>query len=465
VEPLPAGWRLVPDERLRRLEGGRVLLGGSPPRLVRLPPAAARAVERWCAGEALPPAIGSRRLARRLVEAGLLHPLPEPRERRADVAVVVPARDRAEPLARCLRALGAGGDVDVTVVDDGSDDAGAVAAAAVSAGARLLRREHGGPAAARNTGLAATSAELVAFVDSDCVPPRGWLERLLPYFDDPLVAAVAPRIVGLDGAPTWVAAYERARSPLDMGPRPAAVRPGSRVPYVPTAALVVRRAALPAPAFDERLAVGEDVDLGWRLAAAGWVVRYVPEVEVAHEHRLGLGELLRRRIAYNSAAGPLGSRHPAAIPAASVSPWLAAAWGLAALGRPALGAAAVGVPVLRLRRALAPLVTRPTPLALRLCADGALGTGRQLATAVGRPWSPAALALALARHRLRAPLAAAVLAPAVAEWAVRRPQLSLARYAGARVLDELACGLGVWIGCARARTVAPLLPRISRRRR
>ena len=54
-----------------------------------------------------------------------------------------------------------------------------------------------GPAAARNTGLAACSTDFVAFLDSDVVPRRGWLEALLGHFCDPAVALAAPRIVGL----------------------------------------------------------------------------------------------------------------------------------------------------------------------------------------------------------------------------------------------------------------------------
>src|ERR1039458_2931975 len=104
-------------------------------------------------------------------------------------------------------------------------------------------RPEPGPAAARNTGLAAADTPLVAFLDSDCVPRPGWLDPLLPHFADPAVGAVAPRIVPHENGRTWLARYEGASSTLDMGERPSIVRPGSRVPYVPGATLGVRKTA------------------------------------------------------------------------------------------------------------------------------------------------------------------------------------------------------------------------------
>src|SRR6202007_410017 len=101
-----------------------------------------------------------------------------------------------------------------------------------------------GPAAARNTGLAACATDFVAFLDSDVVPRRGWLEALLGHFSDPAVALVAPRIVGLAQSDNLVARYEAVRSSLDLGRREAPVVPYGTVSYVPSAAIICRRAAL-----------------------------------------------------------------------------------------------------------------------------------------------------------------------------------------------------------------------------
>ena len=66
-------------------------------------------------------------------------------------------------------------------------------------------------------------------------------------------------------------------------------------------------------------------------------------------------------------------------------------------------------------------------------------------------------------RRLRLPLAALVLAPPLLDWLDRRPPLDPARYVTARLLDDLGYSLGVWQGCARRRTVRPLLPVLTGR--
>ena len=251
----------------------------------------------WWRGEPVPGNPKARALARRLLDTGIAHPDldalvsagrgPHPGE----VTVVIPVRDRHAELARCLAGLTQL--PSVIVVDDCSADPAAVASAAAAAGARVLRRPvNGGPAAARNTGLAAADTPLVAFLDSDCVPGPGWLDTLLPHFADPAVGAVAPRIVPHESGRTWLARYEGASSTLDMGQRPSIVRPGSRVPYVPGAALVVRKEAAGA-GFAEDMQVGEDVDFVWRLGAAGWRVRYEPAATMGHQHRVRLRALVR----------------------------------------------------------------------------------------------------------------------------------------------------------------------------
>jgi GT2 family glycosyltransferase len=309
-ELVPAGLRLRPDPGARTLAGGTVLTGGYPIRVLRLSQAGARHVAGWWDGAPVPGNAKARALARRLLDTGIAHPvLDKGQAERPEVTVVIPVRDRHAELTRCLAGLA--GTPRVIVVDDGSAEPAAIQSAAAAAGASVVRRPvNGGPAAARNTGLAAAQTPLVAFLDSDCVPgagPANWLDALLPHFADPAVGAVAPRIVPHEAGHSWLARYEGASSTLDMGWRPSIVRPGSRVPYVPGAALVVRKQAA-GTGFAEDMQVGEDVDFVWRLAASGWRVRYEPAATMGHQHRVRLREWFSRRKDYGtSAAGWPGS--------------------------------------------------------------------------------------------------------------------------------------------------------------
>ncbi|GAA5158755.1 MULTISPECIES: mycofactocin biosynthesis glycosyltransferase MftF [Amycolatopsis] len=429
--------RLDPGTKLL----GRAILGGAPLRVLRLSEAGARLVREWRDGALVAESPQHRKLADRLIDAGMAHPVyGEAHLTRADVTVVVPARD-PETLP----------EADV-VVDDGSR--------VPISGAAQRHPVARGPAAARNTGLAHVTTELTAFLDADTTAPPDWLDPLLPHFEDPAVVAVAPRIRSTPGS-SVLARYETARSSLDLGDGPAPVRQGGRVTYVPTAALVVRTAALrELGGFDERLRFGEDVDLVWRLVARGGRVRYEPAAEVLHVPRKTWRAWARQRFDYGTSAAPLARRHGhQAIAPLRISGWTALAWGLVAARRPALGVAvALGTAAL-LPRKLRPLGV-PARESLTIALRGHLRAGRYLADVLTRTWGPVAVPLLLATRRGRALLALA-LARHLAEWREARPDLDPARWLLARTADDLCYGAGVWRSCLRERNFLPLVPDFS----
>ncbi len=461
---LPAGWGLRLDRRTLRPRR-QVLIGGYPLRALRLTESGSRLVDTWAAGGVVTPRAGARRLARLLTDGGVAQPLPPPIGDVAPLTVtaVIPVRDRADGLATTLSGMA--NEMTVVVVDDGSGDAAAVGA--VTDRRRgpttvVRHRRSRGPGAARNTGWREADGDLVAFVDADVELPPSWLTRLLPHFVDPTVAAVAPRVTAVAGrrSPAWLTAYETARSPLDRGCHPALVRPRSLVPYVPTTAVVVRRRALvEVSGFDESLRTGEDVDLIWRLAAAGWRVRYEPTVAVGHPTRDQLGPWVAQRVAYGRSAAPLHARHgsavaPLVVPVGSA---IAAVAGL--LGHPLIGltasASAVATVTARADRRLG----RPALTRLAVESQGrAIGS---MAEAGRRVWWPLATATAIACRRSRPALLAVFTLPPLLAWARDRPALGPLRWSLLYVLDDLAYGAGVWAGVARTGRVGALRPVIK----
>jgi hypothetical protein len=108
-----------------------------------------------------------------------------------EVSVVIPAYNGGRHLGQVLTALHrADGDTPVVVVDAGStDDTPEVA---VAHGAHVIRLgQRAGPAQARNVGAAEVSADIVLFLDADCVPHSDVIERVRQAFgDDPELVSI-----------------------------------------------------------------------------------------------------------------------------------------------------------------------------------------------------------------------------------------------------------------------------------
>ncbi len=381
--------------------------------------------------------------------------------RAAEVDLVVPVRDDAEGLEAVLRAASQTPELGVTVVDDGSADAASVARVAAANDAAVVRHDVPlGPAAARNAGARRGTAPLVAFVDADARPAPDWLDGLVAYFDDPCVGAVAPRVRGPAGASVRER-FEAAASPLDLGDRPGVVRPGAAVPYVPAAALVVRRAAL-GSGFDADLRTGEDVDLVWRLVAAGWQVRYEPSVVVTHAARRTWRGWVAQRFSYGLSAAPLEARHGDAAAPLRADPRVLATLGLVLAGRPRAAAGLLGWSSASLARQLEGVTTRggSDAAARQLAARGTALAAPGLARSAFRTYGPVLVVAALALPPVRRPVAAlTVAATAVRWWRAGRPA-PRAAFCALSLADDLVYGAGVLAGAARARRLGALRPRL-----
>lgn len=473
ASPLPGDFRVALDPATRRIDHGSVLVGGNPLRLLRLTPAGIRLVDRLAAGDTVPGTSGAQQLVRRLLDGGLVHPRPgHHRLSPSDVTVIIPVRDHAGALARLLAMDKALSSVaKVIVVDDGSIDPDAVRTACAQASVApadglevVWSPVPRGPGTARTAGVDRSHTEIVAFLDADCRPDPGWLEPLLAHFDDPAVGAAAPRVRPVpppEARGTVLPAYEEERSPLDMGAAEDRVRPGGRVAYVPTAALLVRREAIVAVGgFDAKLTVGEDVDLVWRLTEAGWTVRYEPSAGAHHDTRRSGKAWGLQRFRYGTSAAPLSRRHPGALVPLRVSGWSALSWALAALGRPAEGAAVAATTTALFARRLETL-EHPVEESVRIAGRGHLMAGRLIADALRRVWWPLLLVAALLSRRARRAAVIVALVPPMVEWAQRRPRLDPIRWCLLRLADDVIYGAGVWTGCIAGRTVAPLLPDLS----
>lgn len=208
------------------------------------------------------------------------------------LSIVIPARNAAADLERCLRAINrsaatASIEVDVVVADNGSVDE--TAEVARRQNARVLAVPGLAVAGVRNRAARAIQAPLLAFVDADQEVSAGWIDAALAGLSEPDVDAVGAEYRP-PPSPTWVQrTYDALRS-----------RPSGRTDatWLPSGNLVVRRDAfLEVGGFDETLETCEDVDLCRRLLAAGHRVVAEPAlVSIHHGDPRTLGALFRGEI-------------------------------------------------------------------------------------------------------------------------------------------------------------------------
>ncbi|UAJ11195.1 glycosyltransferase family 2 protein [Glacieibacterium megasporae] len=215
------------------------------------------------------------------------------------VSVIIPHFEDLANLGLCLDALAAQTFRDFeTIVADNASPAGTAAVEAVIAGrATLVIAHERGAGAARNAGVAAAGAGILAFTDADCVPAPGWLAAGVTALTQADLVGGAMRVSFADeAAPTAVEAFERV---FAFDNRAYVEGKGFSV----TANLFTRR-----DVFDTvggfRAHVSEDADWCLRARDAGYRIAYAADAIVAHPARRTWEQLTRKweRLVRESAA-------------------------------------------------------------------------------------------------------------------------------------------------------------------
>ncbi len=197
------------------------------------------------------------------------------------VSVILPCLNEEANLERVLKAVLAQDipreDYEVVVVDGGSIDRSVEIAE--SAGVRVVSSPRG-VSVQRNRGAAATTAPVLAFVDSDCVVPTDWLRRGLYLIEKEGADLAGGPTVAPEGA-GWIARAWDAH----MHTREHGVLAGGRELFrlITTSNLFIRRSVFDeVGGFDESLGSGEDFFLCSRVAEIRRTVQFDDGMIVRH---------------------------------------------------------------------------------------------------------------------------------------------------------------------------------------
>ncbi|SFU09375.1 glycosyltransferase family A protein [Mesorhizobium sp. YR577] len=210
------------------------------------------------------------------------------------VSVVIPHLNEPGDLRRCLRALAAqrvdGIPFEIIVVDNGSAELPVAVCAAVP-GVRLESEAIPGPGPARNRGASVAQAELLAFIDADCIAEPGWIRSIVEFMDqNPRVDFVGGDIRILLADPERMTAIEAYESVYSYRAKRYVEQHG----FAATGNMAVRAEVFRAVGPFGGISSMEDTEWGQKATAKGYKIAYVADAMVRTASCKSFAELTRR---------------------------------------------------------------------------------------------------------------------------------------------------------------------------
>ena len=248
-------------------------------------------------------------------------------------SIIVCTRDRADSIGETLEALARQepGGHEIVIVDTSNEQQRVRVRQLVEQhGGKYVFEPRSGLSIARNTGIAHSSGEIVAFTDDDCIPAPDWVQQKLRHYEDPAVWCCTGRVVQHSSAGACDLFNEVAGQDLGQESRTFTredTRFGPGVLFGNVAKVFAKHMKSRAPVpfgighgsstsfrreglrqlkgFDERLGGGaplksaDDTEMFWRILKSGHSIVYEPAAVVRHKHGLDQADVYKTRYGYS----------------------------------------------------------------------------------------------------------------------------------------------------------------------
>ena len=217
------------------------------------------------------------------------------------ISVIVPVRNAADKIGRCLEAVFSQSlkPHEVVVVDGRSTDG--TVERAKKFPVKLFFQDYGACGAARQIGLENTGGEYLAFTDADCVPSQDWLHDLVTQFEKGIVG-VGGGIENV-GEGLWIRSINLAQNAFLGGGSSIQTRLFKEKRYVKSISacnsMYRKRDLVEVGGFNIHLSGADETELNRRLVKLKkGKLLYVPGAVVIHDHGRGLKEFAQNMFNY-----------------------------------------------------------------------------------------------------------------------------------------------------------------------
>jgi cellulose synthase/poly-beta-1,6-N-acetylglucosamine synthase-like glycosyltransferase len=215
------------------------------------------------------------------------------------VTIAVPAYQAQDTIEKCLESLLVQDyppdDMEIVIVDNRSTDN--TASLVKKYPVKYVHEETRGVCFARNRALRESRGDFIAYTDSDCFAEKDWISQLARAFDDEKIGGVGGHVEPYPSnnlieqyiAKKEILTQESMFRKKEFSP-----------PFFITANVMYRTRILrEIGGFDNFFTTaGEDADLSWRVAGAGYKLKLQPNAIVYHKHRSNLRKLCRMMFIY-----------------------------------------------------------------------------------------------------------------------------------------------------------------------
>jgi len=224
------------------------------------------------------------------------------------VTIVIPVHNSAATIGKAISATLIQeypiDKLEIVVVDDGSSDNSAQIIRKFPV--KYIFQPNSGPAKARNIGWQSSRGDIICFTDSDCIPEKNWINKIIARY-------VSDKIAGVGGS------YDIAddKSWLAKCIHEEIIQRHLKMPELSTHLasynFSCRKSVLKEiGGFDEsfKAASAEDNELSYRIRKKGYDLIFDKDIKVAHYHKRNLSAYLKQQFRHGYWCMKLYKIHP-----------------------------------------------------------------------------------------------------------------------------------------------------------